>query len=80
MNYCFSCSIYSLNQGFSNGGDFSYFGGESRGDFKICGDELILDILELQMKCKKKGLRRIFISNFESYTKYSEVADEKKGL
>ena len=30
-----------------------------RGDFKICGDELILYILKLQIISKKKGLRRI---------------------
>ena len=47
------------------------------GSFKICGDEIILDILELQMKSKKKGLMRIYINNFETYTRYSEVADEK---
>ena len=29
---------------------------------------------------QKKSLRRIYISNFETCTRYSEVADEKKGL
>ena len=48
-----------LNQGFPKGGDF-----------KMCGDELILDILELQMKSKKKVLS-IYIGNFETSTRYS---------
>ena len=56
--------------------------GAKGGNFKIFGDELILDILELQMKSKeKKGLlRRIYISSFETYTRYSQVADKKKVL
>ena len=36
----------SLDQGFPK-----------EGDFKICGDELILDILELQINSKKKDPR-----------------------
>ena len=47
------------------------------GDFKICGDELILYILELQMRSKKYVLG-VYIGNIETYTRYSEVADEKK--
>ena len=53
--------------------------GETGSDFKTCGDELILDILELQMMSKKKVLG-IYIGNFETYTIYSRVADEKKVL
>ena len=57
----FLTHFYKLNQSFSKGADFSNLGGEhwgereigSGGDFKVCGDELILDIIELQMK---KGL------------------------
>ena len=30
------------------------------GNFKICSDEFILDILELQMKSTKKDLEHIF--------------------
>ena len=47
------------------------------GDFNICGNELIQDILELQMKSKKKS-QGVYIGNFENYTRYPEVADEKK--
>ena len=47
----------SLNQGFLKGGEQ---GGKTEGDFKVCGDELILDILELQDKeQQKKGLKNI---------------------
>ena len=47
------------------GDDFSNIVGENsqRGEerkFKTFGDELILYILQLQMKSKKKGLRRIY--------------------
>ena len=38
-----------------------------------------IDIFELQMKSKKKVLG-VFIGNIETFTRYSEVADEKKGL
>ena len=31
--------------------------GRKGGNFKICGDELILDVLELQMNGKKEGFR-----------------------
>ena len=44
-------------KGFSKGG---YFSKKPKGEgknFKIFGDELILDTLELQMKNKKKGHR-----------------------
>ena len=51
-------------------------GGWEGGKFKICDNELILDILKLQMKIKLKVLG-INISNFETYTRYSGVADEK---
>ena len=44
--------------------------------FKIFGDELILYILELQMKSKKRF--KAYISNFETYTRYFGVADEKQ--
>ena len=47
------------------------------GDFKIGGDELMLDILELQMKSKKKVFG-IYIGNYETYTRYFRVADEKR--
>ena len=49
------------------------------GDFKIYGNELILDILELQAKKKVLG---IYIGNFETYTRYSRVAvkEQKKSL
>ena len=43
-------------------------------NFKISGEELILDILELQMKSKKKVLC-VFIGNFKTHTRYSQVAD-----
>ena len=43
----------SFKAGFPKGGDFRNLGG----NFKICGDELILDILELQMNGKKEGFR-----------------------
>ena len=49
------------------------------GDFNICGNELIQDILELQMKSKKKS-QGVYIGNFENYTRYPEVADEIKCL
>ena len=53
------------------GGNFINFGrGGICGEFKICGDELILDIFEFQMKSKKKVLG-IYIGNFEAYTRYS---------
>ena len=45
--------------------------------FKFFGDELIVNILKWQMKSKKKGLSW-YISNFETYTTYFEVADEKQ--
>ena len=65
-----------MNQGFPKGGNFSNFGGEGEeGNFKIC-----VDFLELQMKSKIKGFRRIYISNYEIYTRYFEVADEKKNI
>ena len=42
------------------GGDFRNLGkGAKRGDFKICGDELILDILESRKRAKK-NLRHIY--------------------
>ena len=46
----------SLAQVFTKGSDFNNLGGETGGDFKICGDEIILDIptSESQMKSKKK--------------------------
>ena len=58
-------------------------GGEIKvlGNFKL-NFKLSLDTLELQMKSKKKVFG-IFISNFETYTRYCWVADEeqnKKGL
>ena len=60
------------------GGDFRNLGrGAKRRDFKICGDELILDILELQKKSKKKILG-VYIGNFETYSRYSRVADEEQ--
>ena len=42
--------------------DFNSLVGENKqgGDFKICGNELILDIFELQMKSKKKGFKHIY--------------------
>ena len=46
----------SFKAGFPKGGDFRNLGD----DFKICGDELIQDILKLQLMSKKKGLRRIY--------------------
>ena len=64
----------SLNQGFQNGGDFSKLGAKMSkgakggGQFKIFCDDLVLDILELQMK-RKKNLRG-FISNLETYLDY----------
>ena len=36
-------------------------GGKTGGDFKVCGNKLILHILELQMKSKKKGLKHISV-------------------
>ena len=45
------------------------------GKFKTFGDELTLDILELQMKTKKKVLV-LYISNFKTYTRYFGVSDE----
>ena len=77
----------SLKQGFPKGGNFSDFWvgvkvskGRKGGNFKICRNELILKILKLHMKSEKKGLRRIYISNFETFTRYSKVKDEIKGL
>ena len=64
---------YLLGQGFPKGAKIS-----KGGDLKICGNELILYILELQMKSKKKVLD-VYIGNFETYTIYSEIADEKRG-
>ena len=49
----------------------------SGGDFKICGDELKLDILELQMNSKKNVLGA-FYGSLETYTRYSWSADEKQ--
>ena len=48
----------TFKSGFLKGRDFSKQGSERAkgGKFKIFGDELILDILELQMKSKKKGI------------------------
>ena len=59
--------------------DFNSLVGENKqgGDFKICGNELILDIFELQMKSKKKVLST-YIGNFETYTRYSRIAGEKR--
>ena len=48
-----------------------------KGGAKIFGDELILDIFEMQMKSKKKVLA-VYISNFETYTRDFRVADEKQ--
>ena len=45
------------------------------GDFRIL--KLTLDILELQMMSKKMVLG-VFISNFETYTRYSRLADEEQ--
>ena len=52
----------SLNQGFQNGGDFSKLkakmskGAKEGGEqFRIFCDDLVLDILELQMKRKKRS-------------------------
>ena len=61
-------------------GDFSNLGGENRkggwGErwqkFTVFGYELILDILELQMKTKKKVLS-VYISNFGIDTRYFEL-------
>ena len=39
-------------------------GFQKRADFKICGNELILDILKLQMKSKKEGLKHIYLLLF----------------
>ena len=55
--------FFYLNQGFPKGGDF-----------EICSDELILDILDLQMKSTKKKVLAIYIGDFRTYTRYSEVA------
>ena len=52
---------------------------EANRNFKNYGDELILDILESQMKSKKKNLG-VYVGNFETYTRYSEVAYDKKVL
>ena len=41
------------------------------------GDELMLDIFELQAKSKKKVVG-VYTSNFKTYTKYCGVADEKQ--
>ena len=42
--------------------------------------KLTLDILKLQMKCKKNVLG-VFNGCLETYTRYSQVADkEKKGV
>ena len=49
----------------------------SGGDFKICGDELKLDILELQMNSKKKVLG-VYIGSYKTFTRYSRVADKKR--
>ena len=57
------------------GADFKNLGD----NLKVCDDELILEILELQMKSKKKS-QGVYIGNFENYTRYPEVADEIKGL
>ena len=48
------------------------------GDLKICVDELILDILELQIKSKTKKKVLGIYRNFENYTRYFRVADEKR--
>ena len=51
--------IKSFGPGFSKGGESSLWD-----DFKICGDEHILDdILELRMKSKKKDVGAIAILN-----------------
>ena len=42
--------------------------------------KLTLDILKFQMKNKKKTVLGVYIDNFEAFTRYSEVEDEKKGL
>jgi len=51
--------------------------GETGSDFKTCGDELILDILELQMMSKKKVLG-IYIGNFETLLDILELQMKSK--
>ena len=69
-------SICCTKQGFPKGGA-KISKGRSGIDFEICGDELILDILELQMKSKQKVFS-IYLGDFKTYTRHSRVANEKK--
>ena len=65
MQYVYSASIKGFRTRFPKEGRKS----------KSFSDELILNILELQMKSKQI---RIYVSSFENYTKYFGVADEKQ--
>ena len=44
--------------------------------FKIFDDELIINIVELQMKRKK--ILTVYISNFETENRYFGAAEEKQ--